>query len=252
MNKRKSRTKVKSKRVKGSGRNPWNSLLLIIFGSLAIYGTIHLGLWSHKTSYFEVKEIDISGIRYAAEDSVRSKASSALGKNLFKLKLKDLENDLETLPFVEKARVFRTMPMGLKVKIEEKRPIALYNTGSRLLVVDYNGDIIAEPRRENYYDLPLISGLAEKSRAYYEAVDFLRAANTLSPSVYYEISEITDYLDTLTILFGDEALPVKIGAGNHSEKIIKLWALLNEPAIPFKQMYYADVRFSQKIFFKRG
>jgi len=98
----------------------------------------------------------------------------------------------------------------------------------------------------------LISGLAEKSPAYYEAIDFLRAANTLSPSVYYEISEITDYLDTLTILFGDEALPVKIGAGNHAEKITKLWALLNEPAIPFKQMYYADVRFSQKIFFKRG
>lgn len=252
MKKRKSGTKVKSKRKNGSGRNPWNSLLLIIFGFLAVYGAIHLGLWSLKTSYFELKEINLSGIRYAEADSVRSKLSSAMGKNIFKLSLKELEDNLEYLPFVKKARVFRDIPAGLKVEIEENRLLALYNTGTNLVVVSFDGDFIAEPRRENYYDLPLISGIAAKSREYYEAVDFLRAASVLSPSVYYEISGITDYSNTLTILLGDDALPVKAGAGNHLEKIMKLWALLNKPEIPFEQMLYADVRFSQKIFFKRG
>lgn len=252
MKKRKSGAKVKSKQNRGSSRNPWNSLLLIIAGSLAVYGAIHLGLWSLNTSYFELKEIRLSGIRYAEEDSVRSMLNSAMGKNLFKLNLKDLEDDLETLLFVEKARIFRNMPAGLNVEIEENRLLALYNTGNKLLVVDHNGDLIAEPRRKNYYDLPLISGIAVKSRQYYEAVEFLRAASVLSPSVYYEISGITDYSNTLTILLGDNALPVKAGSGNHLEKIIKLWALLNKPEIPFERMLYADVRFSQKIFFKRG
>lgn len=251
MSKRKSKYRH-SQKGKTSGRNPWNSLLSIIFGFLAIYGAVHLGLWSLKTSYFNVSGVEISGLKYAVEDSVRSKLRETLGKNLLKIDLEQLEDSLETIPFVKQVRVFRSLPSILRVEITEKELLAIYNSGRELIAVGFDGGFAARPGLKDFYDLPIITGIPAQSREYHNAIDFLRAAKTLSPVIYYKISEITNFLNTTTILLGEKALPVKIGTGNHHDKMLKLWALLNKPEIPTGQMLYADVRFPQKIYFKRG
>ena len=255
----KRKTRYKDYRPKRSNRlspkrNPWKGLIRLAVSAVFLFIILNVCIWAAKSPHFQIKEISIQGLNYSSEEAVRGELNSVLGENIFRAKLKSIEKKLENHPWVEQARIYRSIPSGLQVQITERRPLALLNTSGSLIIVDFEGNLLTKPLGGQVYDLPLINGGSCGGLNYLEAVNFLRAAQVLAPLVYSQISEVFYAREDkcLTALMGKRATRIKIGENGYREKVFKLWILINKTDIRLEQIKYADMRFSGKIFLSRG
>jgi cell division protein FtsQ len=72
---------------------------------------------------------------------------------------------IETLPWVELAAVRKVYPHALEVRVEERRPFAIWQQGRDLSVIEKSGRIIAPYVGGREAGLPLIIGIGAPERA---------------------------------------------------------------------------------------
>ncbi|MBC8203945.1 FtsQ-type POTRA domain-containing protein [bacterium] len=232
-------------------KNPWNAVLLLLFIGIGGFALWKLVFWSLQTESFAVKQVNIKGLRYQDKTSVSTIINSALGQNIFRVGLDSLEMRVERLPWIKKARLYRSFPAHLNLVVEERSLIAALNRGGRLIGVDCDGNTTAELRPGEVFDLPIISKLRSGEKEMKQAVDFLTAAYTLSPAIYSRISEVTMYQGKLAVLMGENAQLIIIGAGQYANKLIKLWALLEKSDWKPGAYSIIDLRFSRQVILKK-
>lgn len=234
-------------------KNPWGPLITMAVMTAAVFIIVKFILWAASTPYFSVREITVEGLKYLPQESVMAEVDSVRGLNIFKLNINELEEKLENFPWVKRARIYRSLPSTIAVKLTERSPLALLNSSGRLIVIDYDGNFLAPPLNGQVYDLPVISNCFQGGEIYLDAVNFLRAAKTLCPQIYAEISEVHygEESNCIISFIGSGAVPVKIGSGYYRDKIIKLWVLMNDSDVSLDRLRYADLRFTNKIFYKR-
>lgn len=219
---------------------------VIIIGIAAVKGV----MWASDTPYFSVTQIQMKGLNYTDEGQVWKLLEQYKGVNIFKIRQSALEDSLEKFVYVEKARVYWSLPKKLNVVITERVLLALYNTGTGVKIIDINGNFVTVPGRRKIYDLPIMNNCPAKGEQFWDAVNFLRAAKTLCPPVFDSINEVYYDQGILNTMTADNPIPIKIGKGDYAEKTAKLWALLNKPEASFQNMLYADLRFRERIFYK--
>lgn len=243
----------KSRPVKRRG-NPWLPLITLVTLTIVGFLIYKFVFWAISTEYFSVKEITIAGLRYIKENEIQAELKDALGTNIFRLKISEMEEKLASLPWVKEVRIYRALPSNLHVDVFERELLALLNTGSGLIAVDCEGELVAPPRTGEIYDLPLITGCSTGEENFLQAVNFLRAGRTLCPRVFAAISEVTfpGADRALHALVAEGAKPVLIGKGSHPEKVFKLWLLIYHPEMKFSDYSNMDLRFPGKVFFTRS
>ncbi len=210
--------------------------------------------WACATPRFVVERISIAEMKYIDAGEIAAGLDSVINRNIIGLNLKRLEAALETMPYIDEVRIYRSFPSELRVSVKERDILAMLNTDRGLTTVDFNGEIVAPPRPGDVFDFPLLSECAPGSEGFRCGIEFLRAARTYCPRVYAQISEVIYNMDKseITALVGEKALPVIIGRGAYWEKILALWALLEKSPVKLKEIAEADLRFPQRIYFKRG
>ena len=228
-------------------KNPWKSALALLMLGVIGFALWRMVFWALDTDYFNIRNISFTGLRYQEEKSARAVVDSVKGTNIFRLKISGLERRLEELPWVKRVRIYRVFPAEITVKVEEKELIAALNRRSRLYGVDRDGHITAVLCPGEVFDLPVISGIARSEAEYYQAVNFLRAASTLCPTVYSQVSEVILHRGVLTALVGKSAIPVAVGNDDYPEKVLKLWALLYKTEWEANKNSSVDLRFPGKI-----
>jgi len=72
---------------------------------------------------------------------------------------------IEKHPWVSRARVYRDLPNRLRIKIEERKPIALLSRDDGLYYVDRAGAVFAQAGGGDDLDYPLITGIKNEGRA---------------------------------------------------------------------------------------
>ena len=65
---------------------------------------------------------------------------------------------LERLPWVASVRVERHLPDVIRINITERRPMALWQNGGRLALVDTEGHVLTDRGLDRYAGLPLVVG----------------------------------------------------------------------------------------------
>ena len=88
-------------------------------------------------------------------ERLRQEVVAALGDNFFALDLDDIEEAVESMPWVYNARVNRYWPRGLAVKVSEQRVVAHWSGGEWL---NHVGDVVHVPADATLEDLPRLSG----------------------------------------------------------------------------------------------
>lgn len=74
---------------------------------------------------FPIKELRLEGeFVHLQPDTVRAAVVGELGDNYFSLDLARIEGAVEALPWTHRAKVRRSWPHGLSVRVEEQRPVA--------------------------------------------------------------------------------------------------------------------------------
>jgi cell division septal protein FtsQ len=103
---------------------------------LAIYGVTTSGA-------FDYTRLRVEGNRYTKAGDVEATLAGSRGQNLFRLETRPLEDRLEQLPTVARARVGVELPDTLAVRIDEREPILVWGVGDKRFLVDSTGTLFA-------------------------------------------------------------------------------------------------------------
>ena len=113
------------------------ALLILLAAAAAIYGV-------SASSAFVARTLSIDGATWTGEAVVRETVGALEGANLFTLRTADLEQRLATLPAVRSALVSVALPDAIGIRLDERKPLLVWQTGAGRWLVDREGMVFAK------------------------------------------------------------------------------------------------------------
>lgn len=111
--------------------------------------------------FFNITSVSCSGTSVLTEESVINASGVALGVNIFRIPVHQIEANIEkALPYVSDVSVHRSFPSSIRLEVQERIPVAYVQNGASYLVID--GEGIALETAENLTvrgTLPLVPEL---------------------------------------------------------------------------------------------
>jgi cell division septal protein FtsQ len=108
--------------------------------------------------WLQVKKIQVEGCVNHTPAEILDIAAIRPQVNLLSLNLKQICQQLECSPWIEKAQVKRTFPDQLYIRVSERKPAALINL-DQLHLVDRNGVIFKKVAHQEGQGLPIVTGI---------------------------------------------------------------------------------------------
>jgi POTRA domain-containing FtsQ-type protein len=90
------------------------------------------------------RTLSIEGATWTGEAAVRDTLGALEGANLFTLRTGELEQRLVTLPAVRSALVSVALPDGIGIRLQEREPLLVWQTGADRWLVDREGMVFAK------------------------------------------------------------------------------------------------------------
>lgn len=112
-----------------------------------------------------VREILVQGRSESDRAAVLYAIGTGRGDAILAFDPQAAKERLEQLPWVRKATVERRLPDTIFVRLDERRPFALWQKDNQLALVDRDGDIIQRSGLDRFRDLPLIIGAGAPEHA---------------------------------------------------------------------------------------
>ena len=206
--------------------------------------------WRHTQSdpSFAVRTIEIDGAVHTPAAALTEATQRYKGLNLFQIDIARVQHDLRGLGWVRRIDIEKKLPDTLRIKITERKPVALVNRGERLMYADDEGTPFAElSARVGDEDLPLITKAdgAELTRT----VVFLTSLRKSDRELYARISEVWPIAPRGFALYDRElGAVVYANADDVSAKYRNLRAVLGAESNP--KIEYADLRFADRVIVK--
>ena len=170
-------------------------IVVTIAAGLMLYEAGNYFLFSPGVMLTSADQIVIEGNRFVASDAIVEKFSADMGRSVVRVPLGERREALETLPWVEQARVQRVMPNQIRVEIIERTPVAFLRTASELSLVDSHGVIFDRPV-EGEFRFPVVSGITEslpreqREERMNSYVQFMKEIELTQPGADDRISEV--------------------------------------------------------------
>ena len=129
---------------------------------------------------FEVQKLSVSGLKRVQENQVLAKAGFDIGTNVFRVKLDEIREHVEELPWVRHAVVERVLPDKILIQIVEREPVGLARINGEVFQFDIDGTVL-DPDPVSGASFPILDGLRmgdhkrnlEKVEVYRRVVDDL-------------------------------------------------------------------------------
>lgn len=132
--------------------------------------------WLEDHTLLPISHIDIIGARLTSRMEVEKALGAARGKPIFSFSIADAQKRLSKLLFVSNVTVQRRMPDTVRIALEERDPLAIWQIKGKFILINREGDQIADAfgLRDHiraFMSLPLVVG----DGANKAAPDFLKA-----------------------------------------------------------------------------
>jgi cell division protein FtsQ len=118
----------------------------VIFGVVAVY----------RSQLFEIDQVDVAGAQQLSAQDVVRRAGVPDGATLLRYPAEEIEARLLEDPWIASATVSRDFPSTLRIRIQERVPLALVDAGPSFWVVDETGLVLAEASLEESSPLVVI------------------------------------------------------------------------------------------------
>jgi cell division septal protein FtsQ len=105
--------------------------------------------------FFQVRQVEVAGVRYHSPQQIVDALGLAPGHNLFAT-TRESEWRLRDLPGVIDVKIERELPGTLKIEVEEVQPIAFLATPSGLAVLDADANHMGYDPAAEGFDLPFV------------------------------------------------------------------------------------------------
>lgn len=226
--------------------------LFIIVRNLLLLAGLAIGaIWAYgrtqSDARFAVQTIEIDGAVHTPRESIDRITQRYRGLNLFQIDIARVQHDLGGLAWVRRIDIEKKLPDTLRIKIAERRPVALIKVGQRLLYVDEDGVSFAElSPAVGDDDLPLVTDAAGEELT--RSVALLRELRAHDPHVYSRISELRPIAPRGFAIFDRElGAVVYANADDVTKKWRDLYAIVRAEQLDHAEIEYADLRFADRI-----
>lgn len=107
---------------------------------------------------FEIAEIEIAGVSGARAAEVRAMIVPEGRRSVLSLDPREVKARVESLDWVQSARVRRLWPSTLLVRVERRQAYARWQADGEISVIDFNGERLLAERAADHPELPLVVG----------------------------------------------------------------------------------------------
>ncbi|MFT3968371.1 MAG: cell division protein FtsQ/DivIB [Sphingobium sp.] len=131
-------------------------------------------------SGFQVAKVEVQGLKHMDEMPVYALALDEMDRSMLSVDLSALRGRVMTLGWVQDARVTRRLPNTLVIDIVERDPVAVWQHGGQLSLIDVNGVELERVDGRSMPDLPLVVG-PQANRETRALGQLMEAAPALKP-----------------------------------------------------------------------
>jgi len=139
----------------------WKSFLttcalfvLIIVG----YGSYKVVEYMRTSPRFEIKTVDVAGLKRVEETQVLAQAKLSEGANVFSVNLDEVRKRVEELKWVRFASVQRILPNTIAINIVERQPVGLARVRKQILQFDTDAELLDRDQGTGM-QAPILDGL---------------------------------------------------------------------------------------------
>jgi len=202
------------------------TLVLVSIQLLAFYGPHEM---------FTVRKIVVEGNHQADAERIVALAGAKTGDDLLEADLRAIAARVRRHPWVAKASVSRSFPSTLRIRVTERRPLALVAAGE-VFVLDDRGVLLPNNKPRLLTDLPVLTGLSVsgsdvgkplRGEAASALLVALRALRARHPELAARVSELRwrSDLGVVAMLVGS-GTEVVLGEKDFGARLDRLAAVL--------------------------
>ncbi len=126
---------------------------------------------NNKSIIFGLENIKLEGLKVLNEKDLTIKLEPLKGLSLFRINQKMIKSRLKEFDFISSFTVKKIYPKTLKIKINEKKPIAVYIDKKNKFYVTIDDNFINYEEFEQYLDLPTIFGKEIKLDNFFKKIE---------------------------------------------------------------------------------
>lgn len=191
-----------------------------------------------------VQNVSISGLKKLKKKDILKRLPFSLGGSFLKTDLEESYHALSEIPWIKSLRIERFWPHTIKIFIEEKHPLCIWQFKKIFYLIDMDGDVINVDNIGSYMDLPLVLGEGAPKKAQsviqiLEKLNFLKSIKAISRIANRRWNLLTN--TGLTIL-----LPEK----NIEDSLLYLLKLEKSYQILKRAKHQIDLRLHDKLIFE--
>ena len=106
----------------------------------------------------EVQHVILEGRRNTPTDMIRAALGVARGDPMLEFSPEQARARIETIAWVQQAHVERRLPGTILIRIEERRPFAIWQNNGHFVIIDREGRVVASDGLDQFGPLPLLVG----------------------------------------------------------------------------------------------
>ena len=148
---------INGKKVKLHRRSRRSNVTTYTAVAVAVITTI--GLILSLCFFFNLKQVAVNGVTLYTNDQILEVGGVVNGANLFRTNTDIIEQRLvDTLPYVESAKVTKDFPNSLVIEIEEAMKACEIEKDGKYFVVSESGRLLEADNLQHNAELPLVQG----------------------------------------------------------------------------------------------
>jgi cell division protein FtsQ len=216
------------------GRSPLGQSALQYTGDVLLDGTARFGL--------VVADVKVEGRETTERETIMTALGVRSGAPILAMSPRRAKEQLEALPWVRSAAVERRLPDTLYVRLVERKPLALWQHGGKLDLIDTGGATIPVTRLDRFAKLPMVVG----DHAASHAAALLEMLAT-EPDLAARVSAAIRVGDRRWNLLIDNSIDVLLPADEPAAAWAQLARLERSSAILKRDVRTVDVRLPDRL-----
>jgi cell division protein FtsQ len=195
---------------------------------------------------FEVQKLSVSGLKRVEENQVLAKAGFDVGTNVFRVKLDEIRERVEELPWVQYALVERVLPDKIIIKVVEREPIGLARINGEVFQFDVDGKVL-DPDPVTGASFPILDGLrmGDYKSNLGKVEVYRRVVEDLGQTALSEV-HINDAQEVTVVSASDPVL-VNLGTADFRTRWVKYLQLKPQIQRQYPQAVRVDLRFRNQV-----
>ena len=132
-----------------------------------------------------IQEIIIENNSFIESEEIKKKLSFLYNENLLFLNIRNIEENLKNISFIDSFILKKIYPDKLKLIIKEKKPIAILNNKKGKFYITKNGGIIEYRNLGIYENLPVVFGNGDSFHKIYKDLNNIKFPIKIIKSFYF-------------------------------------------------------------------